>query len=115
MCACICSAATSQLFDSSVLIAVDLKKAEEIEDTEFRKKTLAELRAMDRSRSTLIQLCRQLYIDQKYVRAFMHAWCTSQPAECMQCICVAGSAFYGHRLKPSDALIHGTRRATAYV
>jgi hypothetical protein len=64
---------------------------------------------------TLIQLCRQLYIDQKYVRAFMHAWCTSQPAECMQCICVAGSAFYGHRLKPSDALIHGTRRATAYV
>jgi hypothetical protein len=111
----ICSAATSQLFDSSVLIAVDLKKAEEIEDTEFRKKTLAELRAMDRSRSTLIQLCRQLYIDQKYVRAFMHAWCTSQPAKCMQCICVAGSAFYGHRLKPSDALIHGTRRATAYV
>jgi hypothetical protein len=61
------SVATSQLFDSSVLIAVDLKKAEGIEDAEFRKKTLTELKELDRRRTTLIRLCRQLYIDQKYV------------------------------------------------
>jgi hypothetical protein len=81
---------TSQLFDSSVLIAVDLKAAEEIEDFELRQKTLIELKALDKRRSSFIQLCRQLYIDPKYVHALfvlVHE-CTADSIVCLHACCM---------------------------